>query len=34
SVENLQKFIDTFVCQANQNGTQYFFFEFTDEPWK
>ncbi|KAJ8072920.1 hypothetical protein PM082_016480 [Marasmius tenuissimus] len=34
STENLQKFIDTFVCQANANGTEYFFFEFTDEPWK
>ncbi|KAF9260088.1 glycoside hydrolase [Marasmius fiardii PR-910] len=34
STANLQKFIDTFVCQANQNGIQYFFFEFSDEPWK
>ncbi|KAG7089332.1 hypothetical protein E1B28_011027 [Marasmius oreades] len=34
STENLQKFIDTFVCRANQNGVQYFFFEFCDEPWK
>ncbi|KIM67612.1 glycoside hydrolase family 17 protein [Scleroderma citrinum Foug A] len=34
SVANLQYFIDTFVCQANKNGTGYFFFEFCDEPWK
>ncbi|KIJ13496.1 glycoside hydrolase family 17 protein [Paxillus involutus ATCC 200175] len=34
SVPNLQIFIDTFVCQANQNGTGYFFFEYCDEPWK
>jgi exo-beta-1,3-glucanase (GH17 family) len=34
SVGNLQKFIDTFTCQANSNGTQYFFFEFMDETWK
>jgi len=34
SVPNLQIFIDTFVCQANANGTQYFFFEFADEEWK
>ncbi|KAL9714402.1 hypothetical protein Ac2012v2_002715 [Leucoagaricus gongylophorus] len=34
SVANLQTFIDTFVCQANSAGTQYFFFEFADEDWK
>jgi exo-beta-1,3-glucanase (GH17 family) len=34
SEANLQKFMDTFVCQANQNGTEYFFFEYFDEPWK
>ncbi|KAJ4482338.1 glycoside hydrolase family 17 protein [Lentinula aciculospora] len=34
SEANLQKFIDTFVCQANANGTEYFFFEYFDEPWK
>ncbi|KAJ7167457.1 glycoside hydrolase [Mycena filopes] len=34
SVANLQIFIDTFVCQANQNGTGYFFFEYFDEGWK
>ncbi|KAF8312514.1 glycoside hydrolase family 17 protein [Clavulina sp. PMI_390] len=34
SVANLQIFMDDFVCQANQNGTGYFFFEFMDEPWK
>jgi exo-beta-1,3-glucanase (GH17 family) len=34
SVANLQTFMDTFVCQANKNGTGYFFFEYADEPWK
>ncbi|KAI0091088.1 glycoside hydrolase superfamily [Irpex rosettiformis] len=34
SVDNLQKFMDTFVCQANQNGTGYFYFEYFDETWK
>ncbi|KAJ3991265.1 glycoside hydrolase family 17 protein [Lentinula boryana] len=31
---NLQTFIDTFVCQANANGTEYYFFEAFDEVWK
>jgi hypothetical protein len=26
--------MDTFVCPANKNGTEYFFFEAFDEPWK
>ncbi|EAU85332.2 glucan 1,3 beta-glucosidase [Coprinopsis cinerea okayama7 len=34
SIVNLQKFLDTFVCQANANETPYFFFELFDEPWK
>ncbi|KAF8969199.1 glycoside hydrolase superfamily [Flammula alnicola] len=34
SVANLQIFLNTFVCQANTNGTGYFFFEFADEDWK
>ncbi|KAF8813325.1 glycoside hydrolase [Phlegmacium glaucopus] len=34
SIPNLQIFLDTFVCQANTNGTGYFFFEFADEAWK
>ncbi|KAF9534781.1 glycoside hydrolase family 17 protein [Crepidotus variabilis] len=34
SVANLQIFIDNWVCQANKNGTGYFFFEFIDEQWK
>ena len=27
SIAGLQTFLDTFVCQANTNGTGYFFFE-------
>ncbi|KAH9998936.1 glycoside hydrolase superfamily [Russula vinacea] len=34
SIPNLQKFLDTFVCQANKNGTAYFYFEAFDETWK
>ncbi|EPQ52588.1 glycoside hydrolase family 17 protein [Gloeophyllum trabeum ATCC 11539] len=34
STANLQTFLDTFVCQANQNGTGYFYFEYFDEIWK
>jgi len=34
SEANLQIFLNTFVCQANTNGTGYFFFEYFDEPWK
>jgi len=34
SVPDLQIFLDTFVCQANANGTEYFYFEFTDQEWQ
>ena len=34
SEANLQTFIDSFVCQSNQMGIHYFFFEFFDEKWK
>jgi len=34
SVQGLQTFMDTFVCEANQAGVGYFFFEFKDEEWK
>ncbi|KAJ7707421.1 glycoside hydrolase superfamily [Mycena rosella] len=34
SEANLQIFMDTFVCQANANGTKYFFFSYQDEKWK
>jgi glucan 1,3-beta-glucosidase len=27
-------FLDTYLCQANKNGTKTFFFEAFDEPWK
>lgn len=26
--------MDNFVCQSNQKGIKYFFFEFFDEKWK
>ncbi|KIK66578.1 glycoside hydrolase family 17 protein [Collybiopsis luxurians FD-317 M1] len=31
---NLQIFLNTFLCQANANGTEYYFFEAFDEVWK
>lgn len=34
SVANLQKFMDNFVCEANDAGTKYFYFELFDEKWK
>jgi len=34
SVANLQIFINNFACQATQNGTKYFFFEFQDQAWQ
>ncbi|KAF7290974.1 Glycoside hydrolase family 17 protein [Mycena chlorophos] len=34
SVENLQIFLNTFVCAANQQSVGYFFFEYFDEGWK
>ena len=34
SIANLQKFLDTYVCQANTNKTGYFYFEAFDELWK
>jgi len=35
SLVNTQKFLDTFVCAANANNTNgYFYFEFADGAWK
>jgi len=34
SIANLQKFLDTYVCQATKNNTGYFYFEAFDELWK
>ncbi|TEB30062.1 glycoside hydrolase [Coprinellus micaceus] len=34
SEEGLQSFLDTFLCQANDKGVGYFFFEMFDEEWK
>ncbi|KAJ2916451.1 hypothetical protein MD484_g3985, partial [Candolleomyces efflorescens] len=34
SEANLQVFLDTFVCKANDDGIHYFFFEMFDEEWK
>ncbi|KAM0756417.1 glycoside hydrolase [Meredithblackwellia eburnea MCA 4105] len=33
-VSELQTFLDTYVCQANTNGTVYYYFEPFDESWK
>ncbi|KAG0239796.1 hypothetical protein BGX31_002506 [Mortierella sp. GBA43] len=34
SRENLQTFLDTWVCQANKRNVPYYYFEAFDEPWK
>lgn len=34
SVENMNKFMDDWVCQAMENGTNYFWFSAFDEAWK
>lgn len=34
SVENMNTFMDNWVCQALANGTHYFWFEAFDEAWK
>lgn len=33
-ISELQTFLDTFICQSNQMGLPYYFFEAFDEPWK
>ncbi|KAA6414041.1 MAG: hypothetical protein FRX48_02403 [Lasallia pustulata] len=33
-IDEMNTFMDTFVCQALANGTAYFWFEAFDEPWK
>lgn len=33
-VKELNQFMSDWVCQAMTNGTQYFWFEAFDEPWK
>ncbi|KAJ5495001.1 glucan endo-1-3-beta-glucosidase btgC [Penicillium diatomitis] len=34
SIDNMNKFMGDWVCQALENGTDYFWFEAFDEPWK
>lgn len=34
SVDGLNEFLEDWVCPALANGTNYFFFEAFDEPWK
>lgn len=34
SIDELNTFMDGFVCEALTNGTEYFWFEAFDEPWK
>lgn len=33
-IDEMNTFMDTFVCQALANGTEFFWFEAFDEPWK
>ncbi|KAF9984946.1 hypothetical protein BGZ65_012178 [Modicella reniformis] len=34
SLENLQTFLNTWVCQANKHNVPYYYFEAFDESWK
>ncbi|OAQ58854.1 endo-beta-1,3-glucanase [Pochonia chlamydosporia 170] len=34
SIDNMNQFMNDWVCQALTNGTNYFWFEAFDEPWK
>ncbi|KAF9316455.1 hypothetical protein BG003_001980 [Podila horticola] len=34
SIPNLQTFIDTWLCEANEKKLPYYYFEFFDAPWK
>ncbi|KAF9957237.1 hypothetical protein BGZ70_009590, partial [Mortierella alpina] len=34
SIPNLQTFLDTWLCEANQQNLPYYYFEFFDAPWK
>ncbi|KAJ5647436.1 hypothetical protein N7490_003808 [Penicillium lividum] len=34
SIDNMNTFMSDWVCQALENGTNYFWFEAFDEPWK
>ncbi|KAI9803235.1 MAG: hypothetical protein M1825_002026 [Sarcosagium campestre] len=33
-IDEMNTFMDTFICQSFDNGTDYFWFEAFDEPWK
>ena len=33
-ITELNQFLEDWVCDALTNGTEYFFFEAFDEPWK
>ncbi|CAL5872102.1 uncharacterized protein PFLUO_LOCUS6359 [Penicillium psychrofluorescens] len=34
SIDNMNTYMSDWVCQALENGTEYFWFEAFDEPWK
>ncbi|KAJ5689514.1 glucan endo-1-3-beta-glucosidase btgC [Penicillium macrosclerotiorum] len=34
SIDNMNQFMNDWICQALENGTDYFWFEAFDEPWK
>ena len=34
SVENLQYFLNNFVCTGNTQGVKYFYYEYMNIPWK
>ncbi|KAF3939694.1 hypothetical protein ABW19_dt0206353 [Dactylella cylindrospora] len=33
-IDEMNQFLQSYVCEANKNGTEYFWFVPFDEPWK
>lgn len=33
-IDEMNDFLQNYVCEANKNGTEYFWFVPFDEPWK
>ncbi|KAF2175198.1 glycoside hydrolase family 17 protein [Zopfia rhizophila CBS 207.26] len=33
-IDEMNTFMDTYICQSLENGTEFFWFEAFDEPWK
>lgn len=33
TLADLQTFLDNYVCEANKNGSEYFFFQYQNNDW-